>query len=174
MSFCRARLIRNVSQTIVTVLQTLDIITEPVGPTYRALLAFAERCSGSFSLVWRHQLSFAASAAVLEGVLRPFLIEETETSTWPGTRLIGHSATVRTYRLSPDSARALATADGLFAWQSPARPEDLAFYAPDGRCWLGSTAHERDAFVALDEDDLAALRAAAPELELTCSSEGAG
>jgi hypothetical protein len=154
--------------------QTLDIITEPVGPTYRALLAFAERCSGSFSLVWRDQLSFDASAAVLEGVLRPFLIEETETSDWPGTRLIGHSATVRRYRLSPDSARALATADALFAWQWPARPEDLAFYTPDGRCWLGSTAHERDAFVALDEDDLAALRAAAPELELRRSGEGAG
>jgi hypothetical protein len=155
-------------------LQTLDIITEPVGRTYRALLAFAERCSGSFSLVWRHQLSFDASAAVLERVLRPFLIDETETSEWPGTRLIGHSAILRTYRLSADSARALATAEGLFAWQSPARPEDLAFYAPDGRCWLGSIAHERDAFVALNEDDLAALRAAAPDLELRRSAEGTG
>ena len=155
-------------------LQTFDIITEPVGLTYRALLAFAERCSGSFSLVWRHQLSFDASAAVIEGELRPFLLEEIETSDWPGTRLVGVSATVRRYKLSADSARALATTDALFAWQSPARPEDLAFYAPDGRCWLGSTSHERDAFVTLDEGDLAALRTAAPSLELRRSSEGAG
>lgn len=146
--------------------QTFDIVTEPTGETYRALLAFAAEVSGSFSLVWRHQLSFDPSVAVLERVLRPFLIEETESSEWPGTRLIGHSATVRTYRLSPDSARALATAGGLFGWRSPARPEDLAFYAPDGRCWLGSIAHEGEAFVALDANDLAALRAAVPELQL--------
>lgn len=154
--------------------QTFDIITEPAGKTYRALLAFAAGFSRSFSLVWRHQLSFDTSAVVLEGVLRPFLIEETESSEWPGTKLIGHSATVRTYRLSPDSARALATAGGLFGWQSPARPEDLAFYAPDGRCWLGSIAHERDAFVALDANDLAALRAAVPELELRRSGKAVG
>lgn len=145
-----------------------------MGQTYRALLAFAARFSGSFSLVWRHQLSFDSSAAVLEGVLRPFLIEQTESSEWPGTRLIGHSAIVRTYRLAPDSARALATAGGLFGWRSPTRPEDLAFYAPDGRCWLGTIAHERDAFVALDANDLAALRAAVPELELRRSGETAG
>ena len=151
--------------------QTFDIVTEPKGQTYRALLAFAAGFSDSFSLVWRHQLSFDTSAAVLEGVLRPFLIKEAESSEWPGTSLIGHAATVRTYRLSPDSARALATAGGLFAWESPARPEDLAFYAPDGRCWLGSIAHERDAFVVLDPTDLVALRAAVPELELRRSRQ---
>ena len=154
--------------------QTFHIVTEPVGLTYRALLAFAERCSGSFSLVWRRQLSFDASAAAVERVLRPFLIQETEASEWPGTKLIGHSATVRTYRVSPDSVRELAGADGLFAWQSPARPEDLAFYALDRRCWLASIAHEGEAFVALDPNDLAALRAAVPALSLRASSRGAG
>jgi hypothetical protein len=152
--------------------QTFDIITEPVGKTYRALLVFAANFTGSFTLVWRHQLSFDASAAALEGVLRPFLIRETETSEWPGTTLIGHSAILRTYRISADSAQALATANGLYAWQSPALPEDLAFYGPDGRCWLGSIAHERDAFVVLDANNLAALRAAVPELELRRSRKG--
>jgi hypothetical protein len=153
---------------------TFDIIAEPVGQTYRALLAYAASLSGSFTLVWRHQLSFDASAAALEDVLRPFLIEETERSEWPGTALIGHSATVRTYRISADSARALATVGGLFGWQSPALPEDLAFYGPDGRCWLGSIAHERDAFVTLDANALAALPAAVPGLELRRSSKAAG
>jgi hypothetical protein len=163
-----------VSQASVTLTQTLDIIAEPVGQTYRALLAFAQRWSGSFSLVWRHQLSFDASAVSVEETLRPFLISESQTSEWPGTKLIGHLATVRTYRFSPASARELAIADGLFAWQSPARPEDLAFYTSDGRCWFGSVAHERDAFVALEPSDLAALRAAVPELEFKPSGDGPG
>jgi hypothetical protein len=150
----------------VTVPPTFDIVIEPAGETYRAVVAFATRLSSSFSLVWRHQLSFDASAAAVERELRPFLFEEIETSEWPGTTLIGHSATVRTYRLSAGSARALATARGLFDWQAPARPEDLAFYAADGRCWLGSIAHERDAFIALAAHDLAALRTAVPQLKL--------
>jgi hypothetical protein len=158
----------------VSVSETFDIITEPVGQTYRALLAFAARHSGAFSLVWRHQLLFDPPAAAIERVLRPSLIEKTVSSEWPGTTLIGHSATVRKYRLSADSARPLAAAGGLFAWQSPARPEDLAFYAPDGRCWLGSVAHEGDAFVILERDDLRTLRAAVPDLQLRPSRKYGG
>ena len=154
--------------------QSFDIATEPVGLTYRALLGFAQRCAGTFSLVWRHQLLFDASATDVERALRPFLAEEIETSEWPGTTLIGHSATLRKYRLSPDSARELTSAGGQFAWQSPARPEDLAFYARDGRCWLASIAHEREAFVIVEPDELAALRAAVPALELKASHEAAG
>jgi hypothetical protein len=144
---------------------THDITREPTGATYRALLTFAERYSGSFSLVWRHQLAFDASAAVIATTLRPFLIERSETSEWPGTTLIGHLAIVRRYRLTAESVRELATAAGLFAWKAPARPEDLAFYAPTGRCWLGSIAHERAAFLVLDAGDFSALQAAVPELQ---------
>jgi hypothetical protein len=154
--------------------QSFAIAAEPAGLTYRALRACAQPCCGTFSLVWRHQLSFDASAADVARALRPFPAEEIETSEWPGTQLIGHSATLRKYRLSPDSVRELTRAGGLFGWQSPARPEDLAFYARDGRCWLASIAHEREAFVVVEPDELAALRAAAPTLELKASREAAG
>lgn len=89
--------------------QTFDIITEPAGDTYRALLAFAADFSGSFSLVWRHQLSVDIAAAVLEGVLRPFLLEAIEVrsgrargSTAPQLRFggIGYHRTARE-RLRP-------------------------------------------------------------------------
>ena len=153
--------------------RTFDVITEPAGATYRQLVAFAEAFSGSFSLVWRDQLSFDPSAADLKDVLRPFMIRQTRSSEWPGTTLIGHSAMVRTYRWSPDSAGTLAAADRLFAWHAPARPEDLAFYTPDGRCWLGSIAHESEAFIDLDATDLAALRLAVPALELRPSGKWA-
>jgi hypothetical protein len=155
-------------------LQSCDIVAEPVGPSYVALIAFAATRSARFSLVWQHQLQFDDGAAALEAKLRPFLVAENETSEWPGTTLLGNGATVRMYSCSSASMRVLASAGGLFAWESPARPEDLAFYAPDGRCWLGSVSHERDAFVVLDIDDLDALRLQVPELKLTPSVDKIG
>ena len=50
-------------------------------------------------------------------------------------------------------------AGGLYSWEAPARPEDLALYAADGRPWLGSIAHERDSFVYRDVVDLDRLLA---------------
>lgn len=61
----------------------------------------------------------------------------------------------------------LGLAERLFAGQSPARPEDLAFYTGDGRCWFGSIAHEREAFVVLDSEELSAFRDAVPTLEIS-------
>jgi hypothetical protein len=149
------------------VANSYDIQSEPTGDVYRSLLAFAEDHSACFSLAWRRQLTFDATAAATEVELRPFLIREVETSEWPGTQLLGHSAVVRTYRVSPGATTVLAGAGGLYAWQSPRRPEDLAFYTADGHCWLGSIAHERDAFVVLDSPALHALRAAVPGLRLS-------
>src|SRR6476660_7372521 len=108
-----------------------DILSEPADDVYLALLAFAEHHSDLISLVWRRQLTFDASAAAIELELRPFLVRKVETSEWPGTRLIGHSAVVRTYRVSPECTQVLASARRLYAWLSPRRPEDLAFYTGD-------------------------------------------
>lgn len=144
-----------------------NFLSEPVDDVYRTLLAFAETHSERFSLTWQRQLAFDAAAASIEVELKPFLIEEVETSAWPGTELLGPTAVVRTYRVLPKSIEVLVGAGGLYAWQSPQRPEDLAFYTADGRCWLGSTAHERDGFVILDSSGLTDLRAAVPGLELS-------
>ena len=143
-----------------------DILSEPSGPVYGALLAFAEQRSSLFSLVWRRQLAFDASADALAASLRPHLDNERETSEWPGTELLGHTAIVRRYRFSPESTRVLASAERLYAWLAPDRPEDLAFYTNEGRCWLGSIAHERDAYVDLDPAELELLRAAVPGLDI--------
>ena len=144
-----------------------DILSEPVGETYRRLLVFAEEHSSHFSLAWRRQLTFDASAAAVQEALGPFVEREQYTSQWPGTQLIGHSAIVRTYRMSPPCTQILADAGGLYAWLAPARPEDLAFYTADGACWLGSIAHEKDAWVDLERTALSRLRAVVPELQLS-------
>ena len=143
-----------------------NILSEPSGPVYRSLLAFAAQRSSLFSLVWRRQLAFDASADALATSLRPHLDNEKETSEWPGTELLGHTAIVRRYRLSPESTSLLASAESLYAWLAPQRPEDLAFYTSEGRCWLGSIAHERDAYVDLDPAEFELLRAAVPGLDI--------
>jgi hypothetical protein len=150
-----------------------SLLSEPADSAYLQLLAFAESRATTFSLVWREQLSFDPSAESIEASLRPFLEREVRTSEWPGTQIIGHFAIVRFYRLTPVSAEVLALASGLYAWVAPQLPEDLAFYAADGRCWLGSVAHEQDSFVDRDPDGLKALRDAVPALALS-KSRGSG
>lgn len=136
---------------------TIRIVEEPTGDTYRGLLRFAAAVGSLFSLVWREQFRFDESALGIRRRLEGELVSESWTDEWPGTRLLGHMATVRKYRLSASSLAVISEARGLYSWLEPVLPEDLAFYEPDGHVWLGSIAHERDAFVdpaAVDVEDL--------------------
>jgi hypothetical protein len=139
---------------------------EPVGPSYEALLEFAREHSGSFSLVWRHQLQFDPTASTLAHSLEPFLVEERVTNEWPGTKLFGHQATLRLYRPTKQAIALLVEAGSLYAWLAPARPEDLAFYTAARLPWLVTISHERDAAVDDSGVDLVALREAVPTLRL--------
>lgn len=141
------------------------IAVEPVGATYVALIRFAEAEGSTFSLVWRHQLRFDPAAHEVAEALRPSTISQQVTDEWPGTRLLGHAAVVRFYQMSPAARGVLEAAHGLYRWMAPHRPEDLAFYTTAGQCWLGSIAHERDAFVDADAVHLARLVAAVPGLQ---------
>lgn len=137
--------------------ELITILEEPKEETYLQLLQFALRRNSLFSLVWRDQLDFGRSAARLEEAFRPDLVKKVQTDQWPGTRLLGHLATVRIYRLSPSAFVVLAEARGLFEWIAPDRPEDLAFYTREDSPWLGSVAHEKDAFVYPESVDLKEL-----------------
>lgn len=144
-----------------------NVSAEPRGPAYRALVEFAAQRSGTFTLVWRRKLCETPQAEAVATELAPFLEEELLTNRWPGTTLVNESALVRRYRVHPDAIAVLAAAEGLFAWRGPDRPEDLAFYAACGDCWLGSVAGEREAFVWLEHIDVDELRAELPDLEWT-------
>jgi hypothetical protein len=125
---------------------TIYIVAEPRGAVYQELLNLAAEVCGSFSLVWRDQLQFDRSAQAIEDLLSPYLVREERTDEWPGTKLMGHLATVRHYRVAGEAMRVLDGAAGLYAWSAPERPEDLAFYTADGAVWLASIAHEKDAW----------------------------
>ena len=139
--------------------ELVTIATEPAGSTYRALLDFALSTESLFSLTWRTRTNYDPEAATIAAALEPDLVAESQSDRWPGTQLLQPDAVVRLYRLSPSAREVLASAEHLYAWQAPARPEDLAFYTPDRSVWLGSTAHEADSFlypVATSVDDVVA------------------
>ena len=98
---------------------TVSIIDEPLGSTYRALLDLASEVCGSFSLVWRDDTEFNLSAHDIATKLEPLFIREERTDRWPGTKLFGHFATVRHYRVDAVSMCVLEEAGGLYARLAP-------------------------------------------------------
>jgi len=144
---------------------TLDLAHEPRGADYRALLEFLRGRAESFSLVWRNGGHYAASADVVRGRLTPHLLRTEGTSEWPGTQLLGGIATVRHYRTALEAVALLTEAGQLYAWQSDALPEDLAFYRADGQVLFASIGHERDAWFELAAVSEAEVRAGLPMLQ---------
>ena len=128
----------------------IDIVAEPKGRTYIELLNFAASRCESFSLVWRKQFQFEPSAHQIANSLKPFLISNVRTDEWLGTKLIGHEAIVRQYRVVDRSIKILCSVSSLYSWLQPKFPEDLAFYSSGNVGWLASVSHERDAWF-LDE-----------------------
>lgn len=124
----------------------IDIIEEPAGEIYDALLNFVASKCKLFSLVWRHQFKFEKSADEIAIALRPFLISEAQTSKWPGTKLLGHKATLRYYQITSESTAELRRAGRLYAWMQPHVPEDLVFYLSVDEPWLVSVSHENIAW----------------------------
>ena len=145
----------------------ITVRSEPRGHDYRDLIRYcADRCS-SFSLTWQDELAFSQDAERLAEHLQPSLIEEKRAKEWPGTRLGGRRrATVRMYRVEPDSLRAIREVPSLYAWRAPDFPEDLCFYLPSGDCFLATIAHEADAFFPDDDLVLECVLKLLPGLEL--------
>jgi hypothetical protein len=136
-----------------------SLTAEPCGATYRALLDFAVPVCSRALLVEREGMDFAESAVEVVHHLHPYLISEEARSSWPGTCLFGHTATVRTYAYSAIVAELLkAAASCLFEWQQPTRPEDLCLLRDAGTPWLVTIAHERDAYFVLEEGEVSQLQ----------------
>ena len=129
-------------------MKVFNIIHEPTGPLYCALLDLLASRAETFSVVWRGQLDFSKNANRLTQDMKPYLEQEHMTNRWPGTILMGHKATVRKYRITPESLEFLKATKRLYAWLAPDFPEDLAFYDSNNNCIFGSISHEKDAFVS--------------------------
>ena len=150
-----------------------DIVVEPRAKTYVDLLDFAAARCESFSLVWRDQLRFEHSAYEIKHDLKPFLLSNIRTDEWPGTKLIGHEAIVRRYRVSDDSVKLLQRAPSLYSWLQPKLPEDLAFYSSGDVLWLASISHEHVACFFDPDLKTAEIFAYAPGIKIREHTGGA-
>jgi hypothetical protein len=135
---------------------------------YRALLDFLASECESFSLVYDSPVG--QTQHEYWSRLLPALVDSRSAIAWPGTQIWPRPGkdlpTLAFYRLQGLGLSILKEAPGLYSWQSPARPSDLAVYGNAGTWWLGSVAHEHRARLFVPEV-LAAKFAAIPGLRLT-------
>ena len=145
--------------------KTLRFVAQPRGGIYRCLLQSAVEQASSAYLVVRESVELSAGARDCLLRLEPYLMSEQTVSEWPGTKLLGGQAQKLVYRSSALLVRVFeACTDGLYDWIQPDLPEDLGFLREDGSVWLGSTAHEADAWLELEPAELTRLLAICPEI----------
>ena len=116
-------------------------------------------------MVVRDDLGLSEAGQALLARLEFQLLERKRGSSWPGTTLIGHEATILRFALGEGVLDELAAAaGGLFRWQQPTLPEDLAFIRSDGTAILSSICHEHDAYLELSDDEYHSLIGALPDV----------
>lgn len=153
-------------------MKCLVFMDEPIGPIYCALLDYCCSVAASMMIVVRE------SAPTIERALaelRPDFLRAERVHEWPGTVLLcGGEATAHWYAVSPRLRENLkALASGLFEWVG-AKPEDPCFFRADGQVLLVTTAHERDAYMLLTEQEHEALVRQFPDLAAILCEEGEG
>lgn len=124
------------------------ITRDVTGEAYRILLEAALNEASTFSLVWRTQLRFHPSATAVRKALRGLQLRHVKRNRWPGTILLGpgQCASIVTYRAAPEALPTLLEPGSLFAWRSPAYPEDPSFSTDEAVC-LATVSHEANAWI---------------------------
>jgi hypothetical protein len=148
------RSVLRTSGTDVSARKTYDLIDEPTGPDYDALLDCASaQCATAVLMVHTDAPDPRARAAL--DALEPHLQERSATS----------AGALYRYTLDRDTVATLkATARGLYGWRHPALPQDLCLLRADGSPWLVSIAAERLGYLELAPFEKLLLGRAAPGL----------
>ena len=122
------------------------ITRDVTGEAYKLLLEAALEEASMFSLVWSDG-PFPPKAAAMRTALRGLQLRHVKRDRWPGTILVGHTASVVTYRAAPEALPILLEPGSLFGWRSPAYPDDLSFSTDSGAVCLATVSHEGDAWI---------------------------
>lgn len=142
------------------------ILSEPADESCRGLLRLALEHCETFTLVLkRTKVGRGINAKRMESRLKRFSIEEDWVKSWGGTHLMKGAARLGRYRLCEESLELLGEVPGLYSWCLPQLPEDLDFYRADGRPFLVSSGHEREAMLGAGRITERVSRAAAPDVE---------
>jgi hypothetical protein len=138
------------SRSDVSARKTYDLIDEPVGPEYDALLDSALTQCATVVLT------------VPGGMQHPVLEELADHLQ---EQPAGTGRRVHRYRFNRDSVQPLKrAARALYAWHGPELPQDLCLLRADGSPWLVSIASERLGYLELTPFEKLLLGRAAPGL----------
>ena len=162
MSTATRQLLRT-SRSDVSARKTYDLIDEPVGADYDALLDCALTQCATFVLMVPRDMSDPVAREVLDE-LAPHLLSAADAS----------GVTVQRYALNRESVVTLkASARGLYAWRQPGRPQDLSLLRADGSPWLVSIAAEQLGYLELTPFEKLLLGRAAPGLAAVLAYQAA-
>lgn len=138
-----------------------DIKNQESHYSYDDLLELARKYCKEFILVIRSDLSMKAgeNAEKILNELKPHLIYEDYSNSWPGTEILGY-AEINYYNLNTETIDILKKYSwGLLSWILPALPEDLCFFKDHNTPWLVSITHEREFyFVNPSKEELESIK----------------
>jgi hypothetical protein len=140
-----------------------DFIAEPRGENYRRLLYAGLDFSQRGILVTPARV--LADESYQESLERMDLeiIDVVDQSEWPGTQLLDGVAKVHHFVFDYLAYEKLTSVvDALYDWILPSFPEDLCLLREDKSPWLISVTHEKDAWLALQSEELAHLKTKHP------------
>lgn len=145
--------------------QVYDIVNEPKGELLCQLINAVAQLSSYVTMVVRDRSGLGERGTAIISKLRPYLIEQTRSSSWPGTILRNEEATVFRFSCEKGVLEELTRAsDGLYSWQQPEFPEDLSFSRKDGTVVLASICHEHDAYLEITDEEYLSLIRSVPGL----------
>lgn len=146
--------------------RSYTFVVEPRGPLFSELLGSGLSYAETLGLVIQKWRNYPPSATDVLEHFSKYQIEAKDVDAWPGSRLApGFTEQVRIYQYTPEVKEYLEfVSEGLFDWQNPELLDDPHLMRTDGSTWLGSTAHEDDAWLELTPNEYAELEQTAPNL----------
>lgn len=121
------------------------------GDDYKKVISFVLENSDAMMLIFQsYGRPFKKSIKDVRNALKPFRIASRNNHKsrengfeWPGTITWDDNSLIHadTYRLSEEVKKYVLSADDIFSWIYPERPEDISFFSKC-ECWLSTTAHE--------------------------------
>lgn len=156
-----------------TPMNTYSFAEEPTGALYDGLLGIAANQAARVGLIVQKRNNPPAGMHRVLDMLHPYVVKVEDVTEWPGSRLLATTQERRVYQLTDPVKRILTqVARGLFDWENPDLPDDLHVMRADDSTWLGSIAHEADAWLELTSAELAEISLKAPSIAAILRRDG--
>lgn len=126
------------------------IVSEPRGEAYVQLLHLLKPFASAILFVIRHEMPLSIGATFFLQRIEKHLIRREERSSWPGTELFGHTASVLVYKYDSEVvSEILSHSSGLYDWIQPELPEDLCILREGEKELLTTVSHEKFSYLVV-------------------------